>query len=110
MLYGLIVGPSCICASRWMDASIPIADISTSHSVSGKMRRGGRIFAAEKQIYNITTVMQTTTFTALLTAAAVLALVFGVIAIAKVRSFSHHHYRITGDEVRNTNQTKDCIL
>lgn len=54
--------------------------------------------------------MHTTTLTALLTAAGVLALVFAVLAVAKIRSFSHHHYRITGDEVRNTNQTKDCIL
>ena len=54
--------------------------------------------------------MHTTTLTALLTAACALGLVFAVLAVVKLRSFSHHHYRITGDEVRNTNQTKDCVL
>ena len=54
--------------------------------------------------------MHTTTLTALLTAACVLALVFAVIAVTKVCTFSHHHYRITGDEVRDTNDNKDRIL
>lgn len=54
--------------------------------------------------------MNATTTTALLTAAATLAIIFAVIAIIKVTGFTHHHYRITGDEVRNTNNKKDCIL
>lgn len=54
--------------------------------------------------------IHTTTLTALLTAAGVLGFVFVVLAVVKVRSFSNHHYRITGDEVRNTNENKDCIL
>lgn len=54
--------------------------------------------------------MHTTTLTALLTAACVLGLLFAALAVVKVRSFSHHHYRITGDEVRNTNEKTDHIL
>lgn len=54
--------------------------------------------------------MHTTSLTAFLTAAGILALVFAAIAAYKILSFSHHHYRITGDEVRDTNQEKDRIL
>lgn len=54
--------------------------------------------------------MHTTLYTALLAALAVLGLIFIVRACIKVHSFSHNHYRITGDEVRNTNNEKDRIL
>lgn len=54
--------------------------------------------------------MHTTIYSALLTALAVLGLIFIVRACIKVHSFSHNHYRITGDEVRNTNNTKDNVL
>lgn len=48
--------------------------------------------------------------TALLVAACSLGLIFIVRAFIKVHSFSHNHYRITGDEVRNTDNDKDRIL
>lgn len=54
--------------------------------------------------------MHSTLTTALLTAVAILALIFVVRAIYKVSTFSHHHYRITGDEVRNTNEMDNNIL
>lgn len=54
--------------------------------------------------------MHSTLTTALLTAVAILALIFVVRAIYKVCSFSQHHYRITGDEVRNTNEMDNNIL
>lgn len=54
--------------------------------------------------------MHATLTTALLFAAAALGLIFVVRAIYKVSSFSQHHYRITGDEVRNTNEKDNSIL
>lgn len=54
--------------------------------------------------------MQATLSTALVIAALGLGLIFIVRAYIKVHDFSHNHYRITGDEVRNTNNDKDRIL
>lgn len=54
--------------------------------------------------------MHTTTLTALLTAACVLGFVFAFLAVIKIHSFPNNHYRITGDEVRNTNENNNCIL
>lgn len=54
--------------------------------------------------------MHATLTTALLFAAAALGLIFVVRAIYKVSSFSQHHYRITGDEVRYTNEKNNSIL
>lgn len=54
--------------------------------------------------------MHATLTTALLTAAAALGLIFVGRAIYKVSSFSQHHYRITGDEVRNTNEKDNSVL
>lgn len=58
----------------------------------------------------LTIIMHTTTFIALLTAACVLGFVFAALAVVKIHNLSHHHYRITGDEVRITNQKTDRIL
>lgn len=54
--------------------------------------------------------MHTTTVIALLVAACVLGFVFVGLAVSKIHNISHHHYRITGDEVRGTNQKTDRIL
>ena len=54
--------------------------------------------------------MQSTPITTLLAAGACLLLVFAVVAFCKIHYLNRHHYRISGDEVRSTNQEKDSIL
>lgn len=54
--------------------------------------------------------MHNTLCTALFVGVCCLGLIFIVRACVKVRSISHNHYRITGDEVRDSNSDKGCVI